>query len=173
MDIVLHQPKANLGHKDIFVAVPLGEAKENCIFHLGKAMDQNARKAVQSANSKNIATIAKAVDEKNLRFLLDKSEVKYIYGLEAIHHKDHLHYRKGALDQVTCKLAKEKGITFVVSMAELLTAKNKAQFLGRVIANAKLCKKYKVPMLMVTFANSDLMMRSAADMKSFMKILGL
>ncbi len=93
--------------------------------------------------------------------------------MEKIHPKDSLHFVRGGLDQVLCKIAAERGKIIGFSFAELLNSSDQAGWLSRVKANVRLCRKYKVKMLLSTFAVAKMELRSRKDLEAFSRIVGI
>ena len=112
-----------------------------------------------------------AHDEKMLRFALEKTNVDIVYGMENINPRDHTHYARGGLDQITCKIAASRGKTLAFSFSEILHSKNKGKLLGRIILNLKLCRKYKVKTIFGNFSTKKEEMRSKKDLAAFRRIL--
>ncbi len=129
-------------------------------------------KEIDTAINKKLKTVLKADSEDMLRFALEKSGVDVVYGMESINPKDSLHYVRGGLDQVLCKLAAEKGKILAFSFSEILNSSERGKLLARIMLNVKLCKKYKVSMVFCSFANVKEEMRSAKDLQAFGRILG-
>ena len=126
---------------------------------------------INIARGKGKLTVCKPSSEEELRFLLEKSNVDMVYGVEGIHEKESLHHTRGGMDQVLCKLASVKGKTLAFSFKELLNAKDKTRLLRRWKFNAKLCRKYKVKTLLATFASCKEEMRSAQDLGALWRVL--
>jgi len=119
----------------------------------------------------NKFTIFKPIDEDLLRFALEKTKVKLIYGMESINPKDSVHYVRGGLDQITCKIAKDKKKIIGFSFSEVLNAKNQHKLLARIKANLKLCKKYKVDTIFTNFSKKEEEIRSKKDLTAFLRML--
>lgn len=130
-------------------------------------------KEVESVRNKNLKTIYKAESEEMLRFALERSKVDIVYGMENLHAKDSLHFVRGGLDQILCKIAAEKGKTLAFSFSGLLNSSDRARLLARMRLNIKLCKKYKVAIIFCSFAGSKEEMRSVKDLQALGRILGL
>lgn len=133
---------------------------------------KDALKEIQHAKQKKLKTIYKADSEDMLRFMLEKTEVDIVFAMENIHPKDSTHFVRGGLDQVLCTLAATKRKTLAFSFSEMLHSVHKGKLLGRMIFNIKLCKKYKVPIKLVSFALSKEEMRSAKDLQALGRVLG-
>src|SRR3989344_5797811 len=123
-------------------------------------------KEIDTARNKKLKTVFKADSEEMLRFALERSSVDIVYGMESIHPKDSLHYVRGGLDQILCKLAAERRKILAFSFSELLNSSDKARLLASIMFNVKLCKKYKVIMMFCSFASSTEEMRSAKDLQA-------
>ena len=121
--------------------------------------------------AKGKLTIFKAESEEMLRFALEKTKVNMIYGMETINPKDSVHFVRGGLDQITCRIAKNKGKTIAFSFSEIFNSKNRSKLIARMKFNIKLCKKYKVKTLFTNFSKQKMEMRSAKDLKSFLAFL--
>lgn len=126
----------------------------------------------QRAKQKGLQIIYFADEEKKLRFVLEKVPVNIIFGVEKLFAKDSLHYPKGGLDQVLCKIAagKEKAVGF--SFSELLNAVNLPQLLLRMKFNLKLCRKYGVKTVFSNFSRKKEEMRSAKDLEAVFRVFG-
>lgn len=127
----------------------------------------------QEAHKRRQLVVCRIKDEEMLRFVLEKTPIGMVLGLEKIHPKDSVHFVRGGLDQVLCKIAAERGKIIGFSFADLLNSTDPAGWLRRTKANVKLCRKYKVKMLFSTFAAAKMEMRSRKDLEAFSHILGM
>ena len=127
---------------------------------------------IQLAKQKGMKTIAKPTTEDMLRFLLEKTQIDIVFGLESIHPKEHYHYLRGGLDQILAKIAHDKEKIIGFSFEEVLISKKPSQILGRMMHNIKMCKKFKVQTIFSTFATSNERFRSVNDLASLWEILG-
>lgn len=121
--------------------------------------------------NKGKTTVYRALSEEMLRFALERTDVDIVLGMEGIHYKDHTHYPRGGLDQITSKIAAAKGKTIGFSFADILRSKDRGRLLGRMMLNIRLCKKYNVKMVFSSFASSKSEMRSTKDLEAFWRIL--
>ncbi|MAF50700.1 MAG: hypothetical protein CMH64_01285 [Nanoarchaeota archaeon] len=114
---------------------------------------------------KNEKINRKAVEDKNNNLL---------YGLEKFGIKDKIHYRDSGLNQVLCKLAKKNNVKIGFSFSDVLNSnEEKSVILGRMVQNVKLCNKYKVDMIIGSFAKSKYEMKSGKDLVAFGKLIGM
>lgn len=128
-------------------------------------------KKIKEARKQEKLVLYKAESEELLRFALEKTKVDIVYGMEKINPRDSVHYVRGGLDQITCKIAAAERKTMGFSFSEILNSSNKGKLLARMILNVKLCKKYKVKMLFSNFSLSLEEMRSAKDLAKFWKLI--
>lgn len=128
-------------------------------------------KQIDSTRKKKLLTLFKPKTEELLRFALEKTKVDLVYGMELINPKDSVHFVRGGLDQVTCKIAADKCKVIAFSFSEILNSKNRDKLLARMKANIKICKKYKVKMLFSSFAKNEKELRSTQDLFAFWKVL--
>ena len=103
----------------------------------------------------------KAFESKHIDFIIPEDDVP----------KDHTHYRNSGMDQILAKLAKTKGKTILFDLSSLRKGKNRELILGRTMQNMRLCKKYKVPFEIVTFATIPREMKTSKDLKALSRAL--
>jgi ribonuclease P/MRP protein subunit RPP1 len=89
--------------------------------------------------------------------------------------KDHLHSRNSGLNDVLCKLAKKNGIAIGFSFSDVLNSHGpeRALMLGRMMQNVSFCRKFKVPMVLGSFAFDKSDMRPPKDLASFGGMIGM
>jgi len=109
----------------------------------------------------------------DLRKVFESKRVSLVVGLESIYEEDDLHYRKSGLNQVTCKLAKKNKISVGFSFGDVLNARERGKVLGRMLLNVRLCKKYKVNMVLGSFAKDKYEMRWGKDLEAFGRVIGI
>jgi hypothetical protein len=90
--------------------------------------------------------IIKKADGVNDRKWLQNRDVDLVYGLEGVARKDGMHHRYSGLNQIMCKVARDANTMVGFDFGAVLRAKGvrRAQLLGRIEQNIRLCKKYKV-----------------------------
>lgn len=128
-------------------------------------------KKVKEAKKKKKLSVFKAESEELLRFALEKTPIDVVFGQESINLKDSLHFPRGGLDQITCKIAQDKGKIIAFSFFDILNSGNRGKLLARIRFNLQLCRKYKVKTLFSSFAEKKESLRSAKDLKSFLTAL--
>jgi len=130
-------------------------------------------KQASKAKQKKLMVFYRPESEEMVRFALEKTTVDAIFGAELINPKDSVHFLRGGLDQVPCKIASEKEKMVGFSFHELMEAQNKGKLLGRMKFNVSLCRKYQVKVEFLTFFGHLEEMRSANDLQLFLRILGI
>ncbi len=108
------------------------------------------------------------------RHTFEKLKPNIVYQLELTKNKDKTHYRLSGLDDVSCKLAAENDIAIGFSFSSLLDSKlPRAVLLGRMAQNIRFCKKFKLKMVLASFACQPYDMRSPHDLKALGISLGM
>jgi RNase P/RNase MRP subunit p30 len=74
---------------------------------------------------------------------------------------------------VLCKLAAKNKIGIGFSFYDVLNAKDRAKVLGRMMLNVKLCKKYKVNIVLGSFAKDKYDLRLRRDLEAFGRLIGI
>ncbi len=109
--------------------------------------------------------------EEMLRFALERTKITGIVGAEQIHPKNSMHYVRSGLDQITCKIAKNKGKIILFAFEDIKNSKNQGKLLARMKLNKKLCKKYKVKTAFTTLTKSPKTLPTAKDLQIFWNTL--
>ena len=159
----LEKLSADLGFQKTFFA-------DDVVLLEGDTKKQLIRDAMMAKRKKKIVIYAAATEE-SLRFVLEKVPVDIVFGMEKIHPKDSMHYVRGGLDQVLCKIAREKGKTIGFAFLDVLESSSRGKLLARMMLNIKLCKKYGVPMIFSNFGKVKFQMRSKKDLEIMWGIL--
>ena len=115
------------------------------------------------------------VGSKNNRIAVEMKNIDILLSPEKGVRKDSLHYRQSGMNQVLCKLAKKNKITIGFNFNDILTSKGieRAMIIGRMMQNVKLCRKYKLRIVIGSFAMNKWQMRYKADLISFGIVLGM
>ncbi len=92
---------------------------------------------------------------------------------ENIFSNDKTHHRNSGLNHLICKLAKENNVAIGFSFSNLLNSTNISRVLGRMKQNVRLCRKYKIRMMIGSFAENEFEMRTAKDLMAFGRALGM
>ena len=127
--------------------------------------------AIDRAHSKKQLVIYNATSEDMLRFIVEKTHVDIVMGMEQICEKDSLHFVRGGLDQILCTFAKKTNKTFGFSFADILNSPNRPRIIRRIMFNLSLCQKYKIPVLFNNFSTDISEMRAAKDLAALERVL--
>ena len=123
--------------------------------------------------AKKLTSLVFVKVKDNGRYLVESKKDLIIFGFEDDNKKDFIHQRRSGLNHIICKLAVKNKNKIGLSFNSLLNSDlvKREVLIGRVSANIKLCKKYKVEMVVGSFAKEPYEMRSYNDLKTFFSIL--
>ena len=140
----------------------------------GKNRKQVA-KEIRERKKRKLMVVVKPANEEILRFVLEKTEADMVFGQELVNPEDSMHFRRGGLDQVICKIAANRKKIVGFSFREILDSegKERSKLIGRMMFNVKLCKKYGVRVFLGNFSEDRWEMRGKHELKAFERILNL
>jgi len=112
---------------------------------------------------------------RNNRTAIESKKIDLLLSPERGIKKDSFHHRNSGLDHAICVLAKKSNITIGFNFNDILTSQGilRAEKLGRMMQNVRLCRKHKIRMLIGSFAKDKWQMRSKNDLISFGIVLGM
>ncbi len=89
--------------------------------------------------------------------------------------RDYLHSRNSGLNDVLCKLARKSNVAVGFSFCDVLNAHGveRALIIGRMMQNVSLCRKFKVPMVLGSFAFDKFEMKQPRELISFALVIGM
>jgi len=87
--------------------------------------------------------------------------------------KDSLHQRNSGLNHVLCILARDHTVAIGFSFSSILRSQKRGELLGRMMQNIRLCRKYRVQMVIGSFAQTPWELRNEKDLQSFFQVLGM
>lgn len=145
-------------------------------FVILEALNKNkVRKDIDLAKKKGLLVLCNVKDEDMLRYLIEKTKVDIILGIEKIHPKDNVHFVRGGLDQIVCRLAAKNRKIIGFSFYDILKSKpgfERAKLLNRIRFNLKLCKKYGVQIYLGNFSRNAMEMRAPKELRAILKVFG-
>jgi len=156
MDFVLKKELANSNRVYVEIITPKKPSD------LRKNMD----------NRGGLVVVAGGNDEIN-RAALENKSIDILLGPEFSREKDFIHFRNSGLNQVLCKLAKKNDVAVGFSFNYLMNSKNKELVLGKMMQNISLCRKYKLKMVLGSFASKEMEMKNKSELMSFGKVIGM
>jgi RNase P/RNase MRP subunit p30 len=132
---------------------------------------KSKKELVRNVKAAKKKTVYYPESEELLRFALEKVPVNVVMGMESINLQDSVHYGRGGLDQVTCKIAAVKGKIIGFSFSDILNDGERPRLMTRMKLNIKLCRKFGVKILFSNFSKSIDEVRSAKDLEAFFRVL--
>ena len=129
-----------------------------------------ARKEIRKNNHKKI--IFSGLDDELNRKILEKEKIDVLL-LNQSGRTDKTKQRNSGLNHVLAKIARKKNVAIGINFDEIIESgkKRKADILGRVMQNVKLCNKNKLKMKFVSLKNKN--KRNIYDIKSLGLVLGM
>ncbi len=146
---------------------------EIIVVNLIKSEDiRSLRKKIDS--EKGIVVVEAGSDEIN-KSLFENKRVGILVGLEKNRERDFMKSRDSGLNQTLCKLANKNKIIIGFSFSDVLNSNGieRSNLLGKMMQNARLCRKYKVKMIVGSFASKWQELRSESDLMAFGREIGI
>ncbi len=114
-------------------------------------------------------------NEDRYQKVLQQGHLDLLMNPELTMKKDHLHWRASGLHQVLLALAKKHDVAIGFGLYPILhtQGEQRAVVLGRMMQNVRFCRKYQVRMVLCSFAKDLFGLRSASDLQSFGRVLGM
>ncbi len=140
--------------------------------HVKTAVLADPRKAYQ-LREQGILTFVQCSDQD--RPVLERGSAEVLFGAESTQPKDFMHQRGSGLNHIMCELAHKNKVAIGFSFADVLASygSQRAQLLGRMMQNIRLCRKYKTTMVIGSFAHDPWKMRSPHDLQAFFIVLSM
>lgn len=107
------------------------------------------------------------------RAALENKKIDILLGPEFNKEKDFIHFRNSGLNHVLCKLAKKNEVSIGFSFSDLMNSNVKEKVLGRIMQNVFLCRKYKVKIVLGSFALKENEIKNRSELISFGKVIGM
>jgi len=110
-----------------------------------------------------------AGNEEFNRKVLEKKDIDVLL-FSNLYGKDKLKQRDSGLNQVLCKLANKNDIAIGVDLKQLDSGSDfdKSVYLAKLMQNIRLCKKFKVKMIIINVKENN-----KKDLNSFLLTLGM
>jgi RNase P/RNase MRP subunit p30 len=158
-----------LGYDSLYFVYPIENFNKNQISFNGI----DTKKAI-ICEEKNIIKARKLTkyvfvkSPEDPRHLIENNRDIIIFDFEKNTRKDKFHQKSSGLNHILCDLAAKHNITIAHSLNSLINLEPRFKdiILGRVIANIRLCKKYKNKTLIGSFAKEPFEMRGYKDLIS-------
>lgn len=121
-------------------------------------------KQVRDARKKAAIVVVKAAGETDLH-TLEHFPPAIMYGFEFSERKDFMHHRNSGMNHMHAAMMAEKNVMYGFPVAALVNAeeKFKGEIVGRLRQNIALTQKYKVKVVLASFATDPMDMRNGKD----------
>lgn len=166
-----------LGYTGLVLAYPSKQSADDSSkppagLRVKTAVLAEPRKAYQ-LREQGILTLVQCSDQD--RPVLERGSADVLFGAESTQPKDYAHQRGSGLNHIMCELAHKNKVAIGFSFADVLACfgSKRAQVLGRMMQNIRLCRKYKTAMVIGSFAHDPWKMRSPHDLQAFFIVLGM
>lgn len=136
--------------------------------------EKEIRKIVDVFRGKNKILAVQAYGNSLNRRILETMKVNYLVFPEKIGKRDNVKQRDSGINHVTAKIAKEKGIVFLINYSEIrkLEGKQRALILARVVQNLKICSKAGAEIKIASLATIPKEISDKKEMQEFLLSLG-
>ena len=137
--------------------------------------ETNLDKLRKRINQAKGLIIVRGINDNVNRAALENKRVKILLSPEYGRKNDSLHFRNSGLNQVLCKLAKKNNIAIGFNLSDILNNDKltKINILGKMMQNVRFCRKYKVRMIVGSFAKDKYELRSIDSLKAFASCIGM
>jgi len=117
---------------------------------------------------------AQSQSETMLRAIVSQAKIDLLVNPETHTGKDHTHYRYSNVNQVVAKLAKDNKVSYGVDFHRLLKLepKHRVKLMGRIMQNIRIFNKFKVPLIISSFASKPADLRNLKDLSALLRVLG-
>lgn len=129
-------------------------------------------KKIPKQASKELVIVQGGDDTFN-RLALSSKYVDVLLDPHIGQRKDFMHQRNSGLNHILCALAKQYNVSVGFSFSAILESNNRSALLGRIMQNIRLCRKYKVQIVIGSFAKNKWQVRNEKDLQAFFKVLGM
>lgn len=123
-------------------------------------------------NKEKIVVVQGGSDTVN-RLAVSSSSTDILLDPHLGNRRDTVTQRDSGLNHVLCKLARENNVAIGFSFSSVLHTTDRVTLIGRTIQNIRLCRKYKVQIVIGTFAKGPWELRNIRDVQSFFMLLGM
>jgi RNase P/RNase MRP subunit p30 len=139
----------------------------------GEGHPVTVRKTISKHFVRDKLIVVQGGDDKVNRQAVSSKGVDILLDPHCGRRRDFMHQRNSGLNHVLCKLAKQNKVAIGFSFFSILHAKQQGRLMGRMMQNIKLCRKYKVPMVIASFAQNKWELRNPTDLQAFFRVLGM
>ena len=140
---------------------------------IAKKLDKEIGFAYKKKDNYKLGNII--ISNKGERKNFESNQIKMFFNLENKDERDFIHQRNSGLNHILAKIAHDKNKVIAFNFSTILNAnaERRALLLGRMRQNVKLCRKYKVKMLLASFASEPYELRNDYELRAFGFMLGM
>jgi RNase P/RNase MRP subunit p30 len=162
-DLTNKKKENNALGKNIYTGILLKPGKVNDISRFPKSLFYEAD-----------FIAAQSVSEKIVRAIVSQPKIDLLVNPETHTGKDHTHFRYSNINQVLAKLSRANTVRYGVDFHRLLKLepKHRVKLIGRIMQNIRIFQKYKVPLVIGSFASKPEDLRNMKDLAALLRVLG-
>ncbi len=149
------------------------ELENSNLFFVDLITSKNPKELKKKIDIGKGFVVVKGGDDEVNRISLESRRTDILLSPEFNRERDFIHFRNSGLNQVLCKLAKKNEIAIGFSFSDLMNARNKEIILGRMMQNVFLCRKFKVRMVIGSFALKENEIKNRSELISFGNVIGM
>ena len=174
-DITFFKSKNTIFLKPVKTKAEIKE-QDNSEGYFIASSEKEARKIIDSLKQKKKVIAVLGKDDAFNRRAIETLKINFLISPEYGEKKDTLKQTDSGLNHVITKIAKEKNISIVINMQEIMSMqdkKSKAKKLARIMQNIKICRKTGCKIKIASFASSPKEIISKHNRKAFGFSLGM
>ena len=107
----------------------------------------------------------------SVRSVVEQKRTDVLFDIEDEPKKDKFTERRSGLNHIIANLMAKNEIAYGISLSSIIQSKYQTQKLGRIQQNVMLCNKFKVRVLVSSFALRPMELRAREDLLAFARVL--
>ena len=145
------------------------------IYTINLIKSEDIRSLRRKIDNEKGLIVVEAGDDGINKNLFENKKVDILVGLERNRERDFMKSRDSGLNQTLCKLANKNKIVIGFNFSDVLNSNGieRSNLLGKMMQNARLCKKYKVKIIVGSFASKWQELRNERDLMAFGREIGI
>ena len=174
-DITLFFQKDSLYFKKVHTKLNLSElGKYDGILIDSFGNEKETRKIIDSLKGKKKKIAVQSFNNSFNRRVLETMKVNFLANVENSNNKSTLKQRDSGINMVIAKIAKKKGITFLIDFNEIKKKNQieRVEIISKIIQNIKICRKARCKIAIVSFGKNNSETLTEKQKESFLYSLG-
>lgn len=153
--------------------IAFADKNEKKFLEVAKKLDKKIEFAYKHKENYKLGEII--ISNKGERKNFEDKKIKLFFDLENKDERDFIHQRNSGINHILAKIAHDKEKIIGFNFSTILNSKpeKRAQLLGRMRQNVKLCRKYKVKTFLGSFASEPFELRSDYELRAFGFMIGM